>query len=776
MVKFTCQLPWVSNTPNSQATVRSKPLATSRSIFNGVAPTLTDTSYQPEKDPSNDVKATNVDGVVHIPSLGDLIVCRPLGHVGFCQTDTSARLFELRQLMQKDKIDYYIVPSEDAHQSEYVAASDKRREFISGFSGSAGTAIISLNGAYLFVDSRYYLQAEREIDSNWTLFKVGLPGVKPWDEWLLGCPPGVTVGMDSRLIAHDTATALTSALKLKNMCIAYPQGNLVDQIWKDRPSKSVAPVYIHEMRFAGEHASEKLRKLRAWLRDYSAPVTDLHPNITCVLSPSHQSEASEQPSSKSSRDHPLCAPSRQNSDSDSHAPARTPLERNPSASVGGAKQGVTPPCSMFVSSLNEIAWLLNLRGGDIPYNPLFHAYLWVGVDGATLFVQGSKLGADVHAYLRELRVESKEISEIWGYLRKREFGNGKVIISPKTPYVVSLLLVDANYIVAPSYLDAAKAVKNPTEIEGFKRAYLRDGVAMAKGFAWLKEQLRIGNTVTEWEAAEMFTEFRKQEEYFMGLAYETVSATGANAALPDYTPTPDLSSAIDVQTPYVNDSGGQYRDGTCDTTRTVHFGHPSDEQREAFTRVLKGQIAIDSVIFPQGTTGKQLDVLARHALWKAGLNYLHDTGHGFGSFLSVHEVSHGFGLDVPLQVGHVITNEPGFYQDGSFGIRIENALVVRKVKTPGQFGGDVWLGFKRFTCLPIQTKMVKMELLTRDEKRWLKEHNRKCRDKLAPHLQDDPPTVKWIRQESNRTIVSSASRLGRFMIGAIALLKCPSLL
>ncbi|KAG8683987.1 hypothetical protein FRC08_013963, partial [Ceratobasidium sp. 394] len=402
-----------------------------------------------------------------------------------------------------------------------------------------------------------------------------------------------------------------------------------------------------------------------------------------------------------------------------------------------------------------IAWLLNLRGGDVPCNPLFHAYLWVGVDKATLFVDARKLEPEVRTYLKELKVSVKEVSEVWGYLRKREFGSGKVIIPPKTPYAVSLMLTYANYIIAPSYVDAAKAIKNTTEIEGFKRAYMRDGVAMTKWFAWLEEQLRAGNTITEWEASEMLTQFRKQGEFFMGLAYENISATGANAALPHYTPTKGLSSAIDVHTPYLNDSGGQYRDGTCDTTRTVHFGHPSDEQCEAFTRVLKGHIAIDSAIFPQGTTGKQLDVLARHALWKDGLNYLHGTGHGFGSFLSVHEGPHGFGIDVPLEPGHVITNEPGFYKEGSFGVRIESALVVKKVETRGQFGGDVWLGFERFTCVPIQTRMVKMEMLNKDERRWLKEHNRKCRDMLAPYLEEDRRALRWIRRESTRTSPTS---------------------
>ncbi|KAG8718751.1 hypothetical protein FRC09_012164 [Ceratobasidium sp. 395] len=802
LANIACQLPGVKlpgvKRSNTTSTTRSKSSTASRPTFNTQTTSssyasrntdldrvsfdsMTDDSMSYTAPPQTDkwgwAKATNVNGVVHITHLDDgglisreKLVRQPSTDTGFKRVDTAGRLGELRKLMKNEKIDYYIVPSEDAHQSEYVAASDKRREYISGFSGSAGTAIVSLNNAYLFTDSRYYIQAEREIDANWTLLKVGLPDVKPWNEWLLNRPRGAAIGIDSRLIAHDTATALTSALKLKGMRMAYPQRNLVDQIWKDRPSKSAAPVWMHEMRFAGEHASEKLRKLRAWLREYPVPAADLKVTSSAprAPSPSRKQSSSDRPTSKplpdlppptrpSSRSDPIArTPSRQGtkeslSRQNSSRSASGPTRSNSTSSGKESVVRLIPHYSTFVSSLSAIAWLLNLRGGDVPHNPLFHAYLWVGVDKATLFIDARKLDPVVRAYLKELRISVKEVSEVWAYLRKREFGSGKVIIPPKTPYAVSLMLTYSNYIIAPSYVDAAKAIKNKTEIEGFKRAYLRDGVAMTKWFAWLEEQLRSGNTITEWEASEMLTQFRKQGDLFMGLAYENISATGANAALPHYSPTKGLSSAIDVHTPYLNDSGGQYKDGTCDTTRTVHFGHPSDEQCEAFTRVLKGHIAIDSAIFPQGTTGKQLDVLARHALWKDGLNYLHGTGHGFGSFLSVHEGPHGFGIDVPLEEGNVITNEPGFYKEGSFGVRIESALVVKKVETRGQFGGDVWLGFERFTCVPIQTRMVKMEMLTKDERRWLKEHNRKCRDTLAPELGDDRRALRWIRRESTRT-------------------------
>jgi len=296
------------------------------------------------------------------------------------------------------------------------------------------------------------------------------------------------------------------------------------------------------------------------------------------------------------------------------------------------------------------------------------------------------------------------------------------------------------------------AIKNDTEMEGLRRAYLRDGVCYVQFLAWLEDKINKGYDVTEWEAAHRLTEFRRKAKHFMGLAYENISATGPNAALPHYSPKKNESEMISRNLPYLNDSGGQYRDGTCDTTRTVHFGRPDPEQCEAYTRVLQGHIAIDSAVFPEGTSGNQLDVLARRALWKDGLNYLHGTGHGFGSFLTVHEGPHGFSSNVPLVPGHVVTNEPGFYNAGKWGMRIESALAVRRAQTRGHFNGDIWLAFERLTCVPIQTRMVKESMLTKEEKQWLKDHNARCYDKLAPLLKDDKRAMTWLRRETQRQI------------------------
>jgi len=270
--------------------------------------------------------------------------------------------------------------------------------------------------------------------------------------------------------------------------------------------------------------------------------------------------------------------------------------------------------------------------------------------------------------------------------------------------------------------------------------------------AWLETKLNEGYDITEYEAAQRLTEFRRKTKHFMGLAYENISATGPNAALPHYSPRRSTARMIDRNTPYLNDSGGQYRDGTCDTTRTVHFGRPSPEQCDAFTRVLQGHIAIDSAVFPEGTSGHQLDVLARKALWRDGLNYGHGTGHGFGSFLTVHEGPQGFSSSVPLMPGHVVTNEPGFYNEGQWGMRIESALAVRRVKTRGEFNGPIWLGFERLTCVPIQTRMVKESMLTKEEKQWLKDHNQRCLQLLSPHLKEDKRAMKWLKREADRGI------------------------
>ncbi|KAG9044466.1 hypothetical protein FS837_008111 [Tulasnella sp. UAMH 9824] len=645
-------------------------------------------------------KVVSDGGYLSVHTLGVLNGKQLDASTNVIRTDTTQRLTELRQGMKQEPepLDYYIVPSEDAHQSEYVAAIDKRREFISGFTGSQGTAVISHSEALLFVDSRYYSQADKQLDQNWKIRKVGSPGQdgRDWVQWLSDRPKGIIVGVDSRLIAHETASQLTTALQANGSRLKFPRLNLIDVIWKNRPPKPFGQIYIHEEKYAGKPANEKIDAVRAWIKQQKPH-------------PSYRSQSS-------------------------NSPNKVTMANTPTATI--------------IASLPNVAWILNLRGSDLPFTPVFHAYLFVSLAAAVLFVDRKKVSSEVERYLKEMNVVLRDYGDVFTFLRTGGWGAGRVLIEPKTPYVISLMLSSPRYILAPAYCDEMKALKTETEIQGFREAYLRDGAAMVRWFAWLDEKMAKGEPVSEWGASQKLTEYKRLNEQFVGLAYENISATGPNGAIPHYTPTRTNALLIDTRTPYVIDSGGQYFDGTCDTTRTVHYGDPTDEQMEAYTKVLKGHIALDSVIFPEGTTGAQLDVLARKALWKDGMNYLHSSGHGVGSFLNVHEGPHGFSNHVPLQPGHVITNEPGYYKDGEWGVRLESAMVVRKVQT--KFGGENWLGFERFTQVPIQTKMIKPDMLTKDEKKWLKLHNQNVRLALTPLLMEDKRALKWLKRETTR--------------------------
>ncbi|KAI0369605.1 Creatinase/aminopeptidase [Pilatotrama ljubarskyi] len=610
--------------------------------------------------------------------------------------NTDSRLEALRDHMRNHDLYYYIIPSEDAHGSEYIAPSDKRREWMTGFTGSAGQAIVSMTTAYLITDSRYWLQAQEQLDHNWVVIKAGaVDGPKDWIEWLVDRAENHKIGIDARLISYEKATMLNNLLKPKNSKLYYPPQNLVDLIWRDKPPRSREHIYVQPIEFTGYGANEKLARLREWIRK-------------------------QRP----------------------HVPSYSNAEPKPSQ----------VQVATLLSNLSCIAWLLNLRGDDIPFNPVFHSYLFVGLESATLFIETAKVTPEVNSYLQSIGVGVRDYNDIWTFLRRKEWGPGNVIISPQTSYAICLMMTSFRYTVLPNYVEEMKAVKNEAEVQGLRNAYLRDGAAYVKWLAWLEEKMSQGYDITEYEAAWRLTEYRRRNKHYMGLAYENISASGPNAALPHHTPHKATARMIDRETPYLNDSGGQYRDGTCDTTRTVHFGRPTPEQCEAFTRVLQGHIAIDTAIFPEGTTGAKLDVLARKALWQDGLNYMHGTGHGVGSFLNVHEGPQSFSSDVPLLPGHVITNEPGFYNAGKWGMRIESALVVRRVKTKGQFNGDVWLGFERLTCVPIQTKMVKEVMLSKEERQWLKDHNRRCLELLEPLLRNDKRAMKWLRREAERGI------------------------
>ncbi|KAG5638225.1 hypothetical protein H0H81_001226 [Sphagnurus paluster] len=409
--------------------------------------------------------------------------------------DTGEKLADLRRNMSTHHLDYYIVPGEDAHGSDCVAESDQRRQFISGFYGSAGQAIITMTSAYLFTDSRYWLQAREQLDKNWTLVKAGGVGEpKDWIEWLMDRVKDARIGLDARMISHEKAMLINDKILQANSKLVYPPQNLVDLVWKDKPQKSRAPIFLHPIEFAGVSATTKLHKLREWIKSQPPSV------------PSY-----------------------------SKGPA-TPDQ----VQVG-----------TLITSLSCIAYLLNLRGSDIPHNPLFHAYLYVGLEGATLFIDGAKVVGSTGDYLKTLGVERREYLDLWTFLRRREWGTGKVLISPQTSYAISLMLTHYRYTVAPSWIEHTMAVKNETELDGLRRAYQRDGAAFVRFLAWLENKLNDGYDITEYEAASRLTEFRRSGKHFMGLAYKSISATGSNAALPHYTPRKSTARMIERDTPYL---------------------------------------------------------------------------------------------------------------------------------------------------------------------------------------------------------------------------------
>ncbi|WVF66387.1 hypothetical protein IAT40_001127 [Kwoniella sp. CBS 6097] len=654
---------------------------------------------------------------------------------------STARLEKLRELMKEHNIDAYVVPSEDAHASEYLAPCDARRAFITSFTGSAGCAVITHDTARCWTDGRYWIQAQRQLGEGWTLMKSGLPDVPTWGQWLkTDLPPSSRVGIDPTLIPHSEQITLSTTLSVQptNSTFIPIQSNLIDQIWTDRPTRPCNEIFHLTDKYTGESVGQKIVRIRDRLRKIGSP-------------------------------------------------------------------------GMVVAGLDEVAWLFNLRGSDIPYNPVFFAYAILTQDDCTLFVHPGSLNDSVRRYLHSHGVAVLDYNQLWQSLdswqkrlsiersarssraasvqgdvdmdgaptkKARVIGddagavktndkNGdkkegegkekviktdKVLIGSKTSWAIAQAVGEDNVEVRRSMIEDLKAKKNATEIEGFRQSHIRDGVALARYFAWLEDVLQKGEKWSEYDAATKLEEYRKENKWFMGLSFETISSTGPNAAIIHYAPPAEGSAIIEKDQMYLCDSGAQYLDGTTDVTRTLHFGTPTEDQKRAFTRVLQGHIALDTVIFPQGTTGE--DILARRALWSDGLDYRHSTSHGVGSFLNVHEGPHGVGQrpaynEVPLQEGMVMSNEPGYYAEGKWGIRIEGIDVIVRAETRENFGDKGYLGLERITMCPIQTSLVEVSLLSPGEKEWLNDYHNEVLEKIGPLLREtgDLRAVDWLERE-----------------------------
>lgn len=620
---------------------------------------------------------------------------------------TTQILTRLRSLMKDtsvvtEAIQAYIIPSGDAHQSEYIADSDQRRAFVSGFTGSAGTAVITETEACLWTDGRYFNQAEKQLDSNWTLMKEGIPTTPTQGAWLAKTlPVGSKVGVDPRLFSKDQWTPLSKTLKSSGHTLVSVERNIVDVIWDEKPSRPSHVIQPLEIKYTGKSWQDKVKDV--------------------------------------------------------------------------VKEMEAKNCSLLLlTALDDIAWLLNLRGTDIQYNPVFFSWLLVKMNGEIhLFVDPSKVTSAVKQHLNlEADIEMKEHTSspttdtVLAVLHPYEDVDGflaaevsqqpkKVWISDKSAVAFSNLVPEELLCGDVSPVVFMKAIKNPVEMAGMENAHIKDAAALCCFFAWLEKEVESQRTVTEISAADKLAGFRAEQIDFVGLSFDTISSSGSNAAIIHYKPSPDTDRPITNREIYLCDSGGQYKDGTTDVTRTVHFGVPTHFERQCFTRVLKGQTNLATCLFPSKIKGNVLDVLARKALWDVGLDYLHGTSHGVGHYLCVHEGPMGISWrvypdDPGLSENMVLSNEPGFYQDGEFGIRIENLVKIVPANPENNFKDRKFCTFENLTFVPIQKKMIITEMLTKEEVAYIDQYHTQCRDKVAPLLQrmDKKEALDWLMRET----------------------------
>ncbi|XP_038556064.1 xaa-Pro aminopeptidase 2 [Micropterus salmoides] len=582
--------------------------------------------------------------------------------------NTTHQLQELRERMLPLNISAYIIPGTDAHLSEYIAPRDARMAFMTGFTGSAGTAVVTQTKAALWTDSRYWVQAERQLDCNWELEKdVSISNVA---EWLISeVPPGGQIGFDPFLFSLKTQEDYSINLESSNRSLKSIPANLVDQVWKERPP--IPP--------------DNLTRLpnRVIQRSWQMKVAHIRNQI---------------------RDNPY------------------------------------EPTALLLSALDETAWLFNLRGNDIPYNPFFYSYTLLTLDEIWLFLHTDRVTEELKVYLNtscvgSLCVQLKSYNTILDDLKKYVAMPGvKVWIGTEyTNYALYEIITPEDKLMTTSYSPVltTKAVKDETEQRILRDAHVRDAVAVIQLLMWLEKAVPEGKE-TELTAAEYANECRSKQKDSRGPSFETISASGPNAALAHYSPTEETSRRLTVDEMYLVDSGGQYLDGTTDITRTVHWGTPTAMQKEAFTRVLMGNIEISRTIFPSGTRGVNMEMLGRRALWEVGLNYGHGTGHGVGNYFGVHEWPVGFqGNNIPFRSGMFTSIEPGYYKENDFGIRIEDVAVIVPVHT--KYGHN-YLTFETVSLVPYDRKLIDTSLLSSEQLQWLNKYYETIQRLVGPEL------------------------------------------
>lgn len=586
--------------------------------------------------------------------------------------EIAQRLSNLREIMQREHLDAFIFPSTDPHNSEYVPDRWKGREWISGFNGSAGTAVVTMHAAALWTDSRYFIAAEQQLaGTEFVLMRERVAGTPTISEWLgkvLSDINGATVGVDGMVLTAADVEALISDLRQLGGITVRTNFDPLAVIWTNQPPIPTTPIEVHSLEYAGESTTSKLSRIRIALRSLHAD-------------------------------------------------------------------------GMLVSALDDIAWTLNLRGSDVHCNPVFVSYLLIDTKTTTLFINDEKLTPEVRAYLTAQGVQTAPYNHIKDALRNYDEYN--ILLDPNViSYTLFKQVRTQEVVRASSPIPAMKAIKNEIEVEGFRRAMIRDGVALVKFLRWLQTAVPKGQE-TEISVAEKLTALRAEQPLFRGISFDTIAGYEAHGAIVHYEATPETDAPLKPHGFLLLDSGAQYQDGTTDITRTIALGELTEEQREVYTLVLKGHIQLELAKFPSGASGTQIDALAREAMWRKGFNFLHGTGHGVGSFLNVHEGPHQIRMEyrpAPLLPFMTVTDEPGLYFEGKFGVRIENILLINPYMTTA-FGE--FLQMEPLTLCPIDTAPIVREMLLNEEVEWLNGYHQYVFDKLSPYLQG--ADLDWLR-------------------------------
>ena len=580
------------------------------------------------------------------------------------------RIEALREVMKREHLAAFIFPSTDPHQGEYVPDHWKGREFISGFNGSAGTAVVTMTSAALWTDSRYFIAAEEQLrGTEFQLMKLKMPGTPTIAEWIgKECAAGAEVALDGWCSSVNAVKELIADLRQQGGITLRTNLDPLAQIWTDRPVIPEHVVEIFPLQYAGESCHKKIARIRQALRQKHAD-------------------------------------------------------------------------GMLMSALDDIAWTLNLRGTDVHCNPVFVAYLLISSKAVTLYMNKVKLTPEVEAYLKAEGVGVAPYEAVAKGLK--DYFEYNILLDPDEVNYTLYKQVTREIVEVESPVKRMKTVKNATEIEGFKSAMLKDGIAMVKFLSWLKPAVEAGGQ-TEISIDKKLTSLRAEQPLYRDISFDTIAGYQAHGAIVHYEATPETDIPLKPEGFLLLDSGAQYLDGTTDITRTIALGPLTEEQKRIYTLVLKGHIQIELCKFPSGASGTQIDILAREAMWREGLNYLHGTGHGVGTYLNVHEGPHQFRMEwkpAPLVAGMTITDEPGIYLEGKFGVRIENTLLITPYKQT-QFGE--FLQFESLTLCPIDTTPIVKEMLLDEEIAWLNHYHQCVFDVLSPHLNKEEAV--WLKQ------------------------------